>query len=385
MRAAGCCLGVCAAAAGGGALNQEDFPALPSMSRNQRRKQRERERAQHSSLASRLAAAAAPIRVVNRAAAPTPAEAAAAAAGSRGASSGVRHSQSAGNLLAGGSAPASGAASAAGSDGDESDGFDTVPAAAEQPRQRQDHFPALSGASAPAAQAHPAWVPVRRSGRPPKPGQASSSSKSSSGTAAAPNSISDFPSLAATTPATNRAGKAAAAASSRGNSRVGPSSSSRAAPPVQTVAEAVAAAGGVSEQLKAANKALVERCKAALSDEGFKAFREQSAGFMQGALGAGGLPGVLHDKKRLVGATCCVEVTYCDVCGCTFSHMCSCTMLGCFSRGESDRRGRVIKNDSFVLASAVLWVQCPGMVSQPPMQTAIPRLYVHGPCSDGGG
>jgi hypothetical protein len=134
-------------------------------------------------------------------------------------------------------------------------------------------------------------VPVRRSGRPPKPGQAGSSSKSSSSTAAAPSSISDFPSLAATTSASSRGvGKAAAASSSsRGGGKAGLSSSSRAAPqPVQTVAEAVAAAGGVSEQLKAANKALVERCKAALSDEGFKAFREQSAGFMQGALGAGG-------------------------------------------------------------------------------------------------
>jgi hypothetical protein len=56
---------------------------------------------------------------------------------------------------------------------------------------------------------------------------------------------------------------------------------------VQTVAEAVAAAGGVSEQLKAANKALIERCKAALSEEGFRDFRERSAGFMQGNLSPG--------------------------------------------------------------------------------------------------
>jgi protein involved in polysaccharide export with SLBB domain len=58
-------------------------------------------------------------------------------------------------------------------------------------------------------------------------------------------------------------------------------------PPAQTVEDAVAAAGGVSEQLKTANKALIERCKAALSEDGFKDFRARSAGFMQGGLNAG--------------------------------------------------------------------------------------------------
>jgi hypothetical protein len=44
----------------------------------------------------------------------------------------------------------------------------------------------------------------------------------------------------------------------------------------------------VSEELKAANKALIERCKALLSEAGFKDFREQSGAFMHGGVSAGG-------------------------------------------------------------------------------------------------
>jgi hypothetical protein len=56
---------------------------------------------------------------------------------------------------------------------------------------------------------------------------------------------------------------------------------------VVTVADAVAAAGGVSAELKAANKALVERCKAQLSDADFAAFRQRSGAFVQGSVDAG--------------------------------------------------------------------------------------------------
>jgi hypothetical protein len=43
----------------------------------------------------------------------------------------------------------------------------------------------------------------------------------------------------------------------------------------------------VSEELKAANTALIERCKALLSEAGFRDFKEQSGAFMQGGVTAG--------------------------------------------------------------------------------------------------
>eukprot|EP00878_Enallax_costatus_P026351 GHUV01028280.1.p1 GENE.GHUV01028280.1~~GHUV01028280.1.p1 ORF type:complete len:820 (+),score=339.54 GHUV01028280.1:679-3138(+) len=256
----------------GGRLNQEDFPALPIMSRNQRRKQRERERSTASTLAGRLAAAGAPIRVVNRAQAGSPAAAAAApAAGpsSSNSSTGlVRHSSSTGNLAS--SASTAGEQSAA-SDDSGAENSDTGGIA-------QDDFPALGGAAAPATQAHPAWVPVRRS-KNARSAQTAAASSRASRSAAAP-SISDFPSLAATIPSRQTAAKPPVAAKRSGNS------STSVPAPQQSVAAAVAAAGGVSDELKAANKALIERCKAALSEEGFQDFRQQSAAFMQGAMSA---------------------------------------------------------------------------------------------------
>lgn len=259
------CLGVA-----GGRLNQDDFPALPTMSRNQRRKQRERERSTASTLAGRLAAAGAPIRVVNRAAPGSPLPSAASAAGpSIISSSGlVRHSSSTGNLVS----AVSTAEQSAGSDESGAENSD-IPATA------QDDFPAL-GNAAPATQAHPAWVPVRRS-KLQRAGQTAAAAASrGSSSAAAPN-ISDFPSLAATMPSQQAAAKPPTAAKRAASSSV------RAPSPKQSVAAAVAAAGGVSEELKAANKALIERCKVALSDEGFVEFRQQSGAFMQGAMSAG--------------------------------------------------------------------------------------------------
>lgn len=273
------CVGV-AGAPGGASLTNEDFPALPTLSRNQRRKQRERDRNTAASLAERLAAASAPIRVVNRAVPGGSSTNTAAASSSSGNGLGlVRHSSSAGNL------PAAAAAAASVADEESDDdpsGVDDVAGAG----QAED-FPALPGGAA-TTQAHPAWVPVRRSTKPPRHGQQQRGNSGSSGAAGAP-SISEFPSLAATVPASSRqaAGKSAVISSSR--SRPGAASSSSSSGK-QSVAAAVAAAGGVSEQLKAANKALIERCKAALSEEGFQDFREQSAAFMQGAMSAGGAP-----------------------------------------------------------------------------------------------
>uniref|UniRef100_A0A383VLU4 RING-type E3 ubiquitin transferase n=1 Tax=Tetradesmus obliquus TaxID=3088 RepID=A0A383VLU4_TETOB len=274
---------------GSSSLTQDDFPALPTMSRNQRRKQRERAVATSGSLAGRLAAAGAPIRVVNRAApsagssssAAGSSSSTAAAAGSSSSSAGglVRQSSSTGNLPAAAAAAAAGQSNAADSLADADDADDDVPTG-------RDDFPALSG-GAPATQAHPAWVPVRRSGKPPKSGQAAGSSSSSR---AAP-SISDFPSLVAAIPASSRQAAAAKAGKAAGNrpaaAKAGSSSSSGGGGGTQSVAAAVAAAGGVSEELKAANKALIERCKALLSEAGFKAFREQSGAFMQGGVTAG--------------------------------------------------------------------------------------------------
>ncbi|WIA10933.1 hypothetical protein OEZ85_011098 [Tetradesmus obliquus] len=95
----------------------------------------------------------------------------------------------------------------------------------------------------------------------------------------------DFPALP-----TIRQAAAAKAGKAAGNwpaaAKAG-SSSSGGGGGTQSVAAAVAAAGGVSEELKAANKALIERCKALLSEAGFKAFREQSGAFMQGGVTAG--------------------------------------------------------------------------------------------------
>ncbi|KAF6252767.1 hypothetical protein COO60DRAFT_1274132 [Scenedesmus sp. NREL 46B-D3] len=234
---------------GSASLRQEDFPALPTMSRNQRRKQRERAAASAGTLAGRLAAAGAPIRVVNRAAPGTGSSNAATDAGSSSGGGLVRQSSSTGNL------PAAAAAAAAAADSQMAAADDSFVDAEVDASTGRDDFPALG---------------------------------SSSRAAPSISAISDFPSLAATVPASSRhaaakSGKAAAsrpAAASRGSS----SSSSSGA---QSVAAAVAAAGGVSEELKAANKALIERCKALLSEAGFKEFREQSGAFMQGGVSAG--------------------------------------------------------------------------------------------------
>ncbi|KAF8068299.1 GLG1 [Scenedesmus sp. PABB004] len=251
----------------GAALRQEDFPALPSMSRNQRRKARERSTA--ASLVGRLAAAGAPIRVVNRAtpAPPGAAGSSSSAAGAPGAGAAglVRHSSSTGNLV--------GAAAAAEAEAEDDDGGVAA----------VDDFPALAG-GAPAAQAHPAWVPVRR--KAPRPG--SSGRPAPSAAAAAAPSPAEFPSLAAAAPA--RGGGGGGGARSRPGSAGaagGGAGAGGAAPAAASVAAAVSAAGGVSEELKAANRALIERCRAQLSEREFATFREQSGAYMQGGVSAG--------------------------------------------------------------------------------------------------
>ncbi|KIZ00810.1 LIM domain and RING finger protein, partial [Monoraphidium neglectum] len=80
----------------GGSLAAEDFPELPTMSRAQKQRQKQKSKAAATSLAARMATAAAPPRVVNRA---TPSAASAAAAGASGSGGASLHvSRSAGDL-----------------------------------------------------------------------------------------------------------------------------------------------------------------------------------------------------------------------------------------------------------------------------------------------
>ncbi|KXZ52810.1 hypothetical protein GPECTOR_8g196 [Gonium pectorale] len=181
---------------GAGGLNTEDFPALPSLSKNQRRRIKEQQR----SLAERLSAAAQPPRVLNRATA------------------------------AAGPGPSS--------------SFDAPSPAP----LMADDFPSLPPGSKPSAKI--------RAGQ-GKGVKVISANKPASTKSAAVASL---------------AAAGAAQGSAAGEGR--------------QVASGSSAPGGVSNSLKAANKALVERIKRQLSGTAFDTFRQQSLSFMRGELAA---------------------------------------------------------------------------------------------------
>lgn len=93
-----------------------------------------------------------------------------------------------------------------------------------------------------------------------------------------------------------------------------PSSSSAQQPPAPPAAITAAAAsttpqGGVSEKLKAANKALIEKIKRQLNDTEFGQFKTESGQFMRGDMNAE----AYHDRMvggTLVGAWQCVVMLY---------------------------------------------------------------------------
>jgi hypothetical protein len=224
-------------------LQAEDFPALPTMSKSQKQRARQKAKSAAATLAERMGATAptAP-RVVNRG-----------ALGALGGGGGIAASHSAGNLEAAGAA-----AAAAGSDDDGG---------------VYDDFPALDGgagaaSTSAAAQAHPSWVPVRS--RAPRPRGAGAPAP-----AAAPPSAAEFPALGC-------GGGRGAARPSSAAAAVAPPRASR----LDSAVAAVAAQGGVSESLKAANRELIERIKEQLDEAGFASFRQQSGAFMRGDLSA---------------------------------------------------------------------------------------------------
>jgi hypothetical protein len=131
-----------------------------------------------------------------------------------------------------------------------------------------DGFPALGSGADASGQAHPSWVPVRT--RAPRPGRGAPDAAA----AAAPPRSSDFPPLGGA-----RCAGAPAAAPSLARA---PSPAAALA----SAAERAAAQGGVSEELKAANRALIERIKQQLDAAGFSSFKEQSSAFMRGDLTA---------------------------------------------------------------------------------------------------
>jgi hypothetical protein len=235
---------------GGAALGAEDFPELPSMSKSQKQRQRQKAKAATSSIASRMAAASAAPRVLNRA---TPG-----ASGSG--SGGLAASHSTGSLQAAAAAvaPPPTSSSAAASDDEGAAGA--------------GDFPALDGGAGPSQLAHPSWVPVRS--RAPRP----AGNRSAAAAAPAPREA-DFPALGG-----GRGGGGGGSSSRPAGRGAGAAPAPTAAPSAAAAAAAVAARqGGVSEELKAANRALVERIKAQLDAAGFASFREQSAAFMRGA------------------------------------------------------------------------------------------------------
>ncbi|GBF91964.1 hypothetical protein Rsub_04688 [Raphidocelis subcapitata] len=240
---------------GATSLAAEDFPELPSMSRSQKQRQRQKAKTAATTLVARMAAAAAAPRVLNRA---VPA----ARAAGPGPGAGLPASRSSGNLVEGASSSRPPAPPPAGGS-----------AAASDEEAEEEAFPALDGGAGPAGseQAHPSWVPVRS--RAPRPGSGRAAAASPARPAPRP---ADFPALGRAAAPRSAASPAPAAAAGGG-----------AAAGLSGAVARAAAAGGVSEELKAANRALIERIKSQLDERGFARFREQSASFMRGDLGAG--------------------------------------------------------------------------------------------------
>ncbi|KAG2453462.1 hypothetical protein HYH02_001683 [Chlamydomonas schloesseri] len=350
--AAGGALGRWAAFAGAqGSANvhdEEHFPALPSLSKNQRRRIKEQQR----SLADRLSAAAQPARVLHRAtpggaggggsdAAPQlvpgmsdfPAlrsagpAAPAAPPAARPVSAAPAASSSASASGAGPSTSSAASSSMAGFTPVSRTADVVAPLAVNRkpPSLGQEDFPSLGGKGKgrgaaqtpalppPATSAYagvasgsqPASIPTGLSKTDVlqslfmRPGSAAATlgggagpSTSSSAaavaveeSAAAPLAIEDFPSLPPGSKAKGRA-KVQLRASPAKPQQSQPAAPAAAAAPAPAAAGGGGGAGGVSDSLKAANKALVERVKQRLTGDAFNTFRQQSLLFMRGELSA---------------------------------------------------------------------------------------------------
>ncbi|GFR43781.1 hypothetical protein Agub_g4897 [Astrephomene gubernaculifera] len=316
-----------------GNLSDQDFPALPTLSKNQRRRIKEQQR----SLADRLAAAAQPPRVLNRAAAGP-----SGASGSGGAgpsTSGTADSSQAvpgladfpslsaaapaASSMPSTSAPAPAAVSrapafvASSSSARATEVLAPASSSRRPPGFGKEEFPALGGGGKsrpppPPQSPSPAASPYAgvTTGQQPapvgplsqadvlqslfmRPGSAAvtlapaAASTSGSGAAARPESpldlkADDFPSL----PGGSRpAGRARAAAL---KTQVAKGQAAKPSPekPAAAGGATGGGGGGVSESLKAANKALIERIKRQLSGAAFDTFRQQSQKFMRGELSA---------------------------------------------------------------------------------------------------
>ncbi|KAG2439352.1 hypothetical protein HXX76_004711 [Chlamydomonas incerta] len=347
--AAGGALGRWAAFAGAqgnaNVQDEEHFPALPSLSKNQRRRIKEQQR----SLADRLSAAAQPARVLHRA---TPGGAGPSGAGGLDAAPQLVPGMSDFPALRSGgpappappaarpvsAAPAASSSSAAAGPSTSSaaspsmaaytpvsrtaDVVAPVSVNRKPPSLGQEEFPTLGGkgrnrggAQVPASPP-PAVSPYAgvASGSQPayaatglsktdvlqslfmRPGSAAATMGGSAGpstsssaaaaatdeSATAPLAPEDFPSL----PPGKAKGRAKVVlrASPAKPQQSQPAAPAAAAP--TPAAGGAGGAGGVSDSLKAANKALVERVKQRLSGDAFNTFRQQSLLFMRGELSA---------------------------------------------------------------------------------------------------
>ncbi|EFJ45378.1 hypothetical protein VOLCADRAFT_105930 [Volvox carteri f. nagariensis] len=237
-----------------GSLSEHDFPALPTLSKNQRRRIKEQQR----TLAERLSAAAQPPRVLNRAG-PGPSG-----------TNGARFGQEEFPVLGGGmsvqrvSPPPSSEPPAA--------SLGVLPGPALSQAAVLNNFFMRPGSAAATTSAAAATTPAL-------------GNKSD---AAAQLKAEDFPSLPG---GNNKAGAKARATKGqvKASSEAKTQTSANTPEPAVTSASAAppsSGAGGVSDSLKAANKALVERIKRQLSGAAFDTFRQQSMFFMRGELTA---------------------------------------------------------------------------------------------------
>ncbi|GIL70992.1 hypothetical protein Vretifemale_1638 [Volvox reticuliferus] len=310
--------------AGAGSLSEQDFPALPTLSKNQRRRIKDQQR----TLAERLSAAAQPPRVLNRAL-PGP--------GVGDGPGGAVHSDataSFGQVLPGTAdfpalrslqsasltpsaqssqpvLPQAQMQSSSSSVMRAADVACPTPAVRHPPGLGQDAFPALGGGTT-ARQAQPSVSSTSSAYSDAAMGSTAqvagpsltqaavlnnlfirpgSATATMSMTTPASGSIpdvamqlkaEDFPSLPGTS--SKAAGKGRAVQGRPKASSVKAQTSGPNPVPDETSAPAKGGGGGVSNSLKAANKALIERIKHQLTGAAFDTFREQSMLFMRGAL-----------------------------------------------------------------------------------------------------
>jgi hypothetical protein len=281
MSALGTWVGGSSGATRGQPLRAEDFPALPTASRGQRRRAREQDE-QRQQLAQRVSAASVVgpgvsgygnVRIVHRSGV------AAAAAGSSAAPRTAAAATSARSASTGELAAMAGAAAAA---------------PPPPPVGELDPFPALGGGGGgsgggngggngddDAGLAHPGWVPVRT--RAPRP-----SASPSAPPPRPPPRPEEFPTLA---------GGVAAAATGRGV----PPPPSRAPAYPRPSAPDGSAPPTPSQAMRAANKALMEKVRARLAGQGegaLAAFKQASADFALGGTGGRPLPAAVGNPKK---------------------------------------------------------------------------------------